>query len=1130
MTVGIRPEIGDELSVAFRVLGPVEVTVGAEPVRLTGRQRALLVVLLLHANQVVATDRVVDALWGESPPAAAGARVRMLVSELRRACAAAGADLVVTRAPGYLLRVAPGQLDSDLFSSALARAREAVAAAAAPQSATVAGYEAAVAAYDDALALWRGAPLAGVQGIWVDAEAARLAELRLTALEERIDACLALGRHGEMIAELTGLAADQPLRERPCARLMVALYRGGRVGDALEAYRRLRERLAAELGIEPGRELQRLHRQLLTADPALDRLEPVASPPGEFPAPPAAPRQLPADVQRLVGRDDELDSLRRALAAGDRTVLLVGAAGVGKTALAVHLAHRIADGYPDGQVFLDMRGFDRRPPMSAAEALSRLLGTLGAPADATGEDLDAQVARYRSITAGRRLLVLLDNVASADQVRPLLPGGAGCLVVVTGRDRLGGLVAADGAYRLTLDVLEPAAAVDLIAAAAGPHRLRCEPRAATELARRCGYLPLALRVAGARFANQPHRTLSGYVDELADRGRMTRLQVDGDDRSAVRAAFELSYRALPGAARRMFRLLGLVPSAGLATEAATALAGMPQRRVGDLLEDLARVHLVKAVAANRYAWHDLLGEYALDLARAEDPPVVREAAATRLLDFYLHTADRAVALAWPTAVRLPRAAVTPPVSPLDFADTADATRWLDAEWENLLAATGYAATAGPYDRAWQLADALRGALFQRRALADWAVVVGHGLAAARRERDHAAQGAMHLSYGLLHWCRAEFPASIEQDRRALRQFRLAGWRPGESAALHNGGIGLAQVGRVRAAVDRFGRALAIDREDSNRRGEAACLNNLASANEALGRLAAAERYHDLALPVLRETGHRHGEAIAQTVLGLVRLEQGRLAEALVLLTEALALSRDVGSRFQEAAALTALGAVHRDAGRYDEAATALTEAAAIARQLGDRRTEVFAQLHLAGVALRYGEPAEAVRGAAAALATAEETTHHLGRVEGLLVLAEAYGASGRHEEAAESAGQALVQARTAGYVTSVARGYAVLAAARLGLGDAEHGVELGSRAARSHRRNGQRLALARALLTTGHAHHHLGQLAAARARWRGAHTLFDEIGAPEATQTATLLSGSAGDAAGSGSAGDPAESGGDAAA
>jgi len=495
--------------------------------------------------------------------------------------------------------------------------------------------ERAAALLADALGLWRGRALVDVPAtLAVEAEAARLEEQRLAALEARIDADLACARHAVLIPELRKLVLDYPLRERLWGQLVLALYRSGRQADALSAYREIHQLLEAELGVEPGAALRRLHQRILSADAALDA--PARSAPGARATPAPVPRQLSADVAGFTGRGEHLRRLGQLLGGDGQgpaalvIAAIVGTAGVGKTALAVHWAHQVAGRFADGQLYVDLRGVARRPPLPPAEALAQLLRALGVPAAQVPPELEEAAGTYRSLLAGRRVLVVLDNAASPDQVRPLLPGSPTCLVVVTSRNQLRGLVAKDDARLLTLDVLGRDEAAALVGRVIGDARVRAEPAATAELARLCAHLPLALRIAGANLADHPGQPIADYTAELAEGDRLAKLVVGGDEQTAVRSSLDLSYQRLAPPERRLFRLLGLVPGPDVSAAAAAALAGTTPERAELVLDRLALAHLLARRAPGRFAVHDLLRLYAIDRALREESEQEREVATRRL--------------------------------------------------------------------------------------------------------------------------------------------------------------------------------------------------------------------------------------------------------------------------------------------------------------------------------------------------------------------------------------------------------------------------------------------------------------------------------------------------------------------
>jgi DNA-binding SARP family transcriptional activator/tetratricopeptide (TPR) repeat protein len=907
-------------SLRIAALGPLRAWRDEHELQLgTVRQQAVLAVLAVRAGRPVSRGELIDAVWGEDPPATAENGVHTYIARLRRVLEPARGRrapgrLLVSTTSGYLLRMERGQFDVDVFDERLSRAR---------QSAAEGDAEAAIHALDTALSLWRGPAFAGIRGPFVEVERACLEERRLAAVEERAELLLRTGRHVDLAAELPGLVREFPLRERLRELLMQSLYRCGRQADALAVFRETRQVLSDELGVEPTANLQRLHRQILVGDPAL--AAPLArSGPAPEPAGPPSPFQLPHDVADFTGRYGELAQLRNMVGGAGATVLisaLDGAAGVGKTALAVHIGHQVAGHFPDGQLFLDLRGFHPHlPPMPASEALGQLLWSLGVDQRAVPSDLDKRVALYRSLVARKRLLLVLDNAATAEQVRPLLPGRPTCVVIVTSRDRLGGLVARDGARRLTLDVLRQDEARTLLVRTIGAERVAAEPEAAAELARLCGYLPLALRIAADRVAVRPRLLLRDLVDRLGvEYDRLNVLATDGDETTAVRAVFSWSYQALSPGVARLFRLLGLHTGPDISVHAAAALADLAPAAVHGHLDALTSVHLLEDSGRGRYRLHDLLRVYAAEHA-AREPEADRVAAIRRVLAWYVHTAAAADRVLAPQRRRLPLddGDVTHP--PIDFATPDQAFAWCEAERANLVAATARAAHAGLDSLAWKLPVILWAFFSLRKHWADWISTHEIGLAAARRIGD----------------------------------------RYGERHVLNTLGSAYLDLGQFTEAIARYERSLAISRQIGDRYGEATTLNNLGQTYLALHRYGAAFDCIRQALGVSRDIGDRYGEGFALHTLGRTYRDLGRYDEAIACLQRAIVVSRAIGDQWDEACALHYLGDTCLDLHRVDEAMDRLRQALAIRTAIGDRRGEAVTLQSLGAVLREAGERRQAI--------------------------------------------------------------------------------------------------------------------------------------------------------------------------
>ncbi len=985
----------------FRILGPLEVCAGGRVLELGGvRQRRVLAGLLLHPNSVVAVSRLVAFAWDGEPPATARRQIQNRVAALRAVLTPVG-GFIDTEDSGYLLRVGPGALDAEVFDDLAERGR----AAADP------------ALLRRALGLWRGPALDGLDGDLLAGEAAALEERRLDAYEDCFDLELADGRHADLVAGIRALVTAHPTRERLVGQLMTALHRAGRSAEALAVYHELATRLADEMGIDPSPELRRLHE--------------VVAAPGGGPAP-VVPQQLPGDVAGFTGRMPDLarlDSLLSDSQAGRAVVIsaIAGTAGVGKTALAVHWAHRVRGKFPDGQLYVNLRGYAQTAPTRPIDALAGFLRALGVDPNRVPAEIDEAVSLYRRLLSDRRVLVVLDNASSPEQVRPLLPSGPDCLALVTSRDALTDLIARDGARRVTLSVLAPDEAVALIARVLGADRVDAEPEAAADLARLCAYLPLALRVATANLIDAASTdSIAGYAARLATSNRLAGLTVDGDEQAAVRGAFDLSYAAQPAPTRRLFGLLGLVPGPDVTMDAAAALAGIAPDAARRLLDGLTTAHLIEEHAPGRFAFHDLLRLYAAEQARAQPEPE----AELRLYEYYRLAAAMADGVRAPGSLRVPAAArplATIPVVPV-VASEADALAWLDAERANLVAAVIHSAAHGPPRAAWSIGDTIAAYLLVRMHLVDLLDVDRAVLAAAEAEEEWAAQAAAHQSLARLSLSRSRYDDAIERLHRTRELARRGGWRQAEGTALCNLGNAYRMVGRPDLARAHLLQALAIDRENDRAPGVANDLLLLGIVAREQGNLAEAEQWQNEALDLYRRLGARGWVATVLDNLGELYHDMGRLDQARAHLDEALTLMRETATVNGEADVLRLLAAVYLDAGEPGRATDLATQSLVLAREIGSQRCEAYALNVLAAVDDRLGRHQAAVDRLRQALRLTADTGDRYPEIEATLGLARALGHLGRDDQARDEAGRALAAATGSGYRLLADRARAALAA------------------------------------------------------------------------------------------------------
>jgi DNA-binding SARP family transcriptional activator/tetratricopeptide (TPR) repeat protein len=951
------------------------------------RLRVLLAALALNADKPVNGDMLAEFMWDGAPPPGYVTTLRSHMMRLRRVLPATQIETLDT---GYRLSAVELDLDVTEFEELCRQAGASLQAGAVEQACDTAGR---------ALDLWRGEPLMDVPSqVLRDRVVPRLEQLRVQVLEDHAEAGLALGRHGRLVAPLRDLVRQYPLRERVHAQLMLALSRGGRQAEALDAYQDARRVLIEQLGIEPGAQLRRLHERILAEDET-DLATPAQAKQSTSSAGPGAstPRQLPAAAGHFTGRSGELEWLTGLPAlpdparVGDTVVIsaIDGMAGIGKTALAVHAAHRLADRFEGGQLFVDLHGYTQgHPPREPGQALEALLRALGVPPNQIPKDTEQCAALYRQRLTGTGTLIVLDNALNEAQVRPLLPGDPGCLVLVTSRRKLKGL---DDARSLSLDLLPPQDAVVLLRAVAGADRIAVEDPLLGQVAALCGHLPLALRIAGALLRHRPALSLGHLAALLCDQRDRISVLSDGDRDLAT--VFDLSYRHLDQPHRLLLGRLGLVPGPDLDPYAAAALSDTDPGTATRWLEDLVDHNLLIAHAPSRYRMHDLIRAHAAALAVSLEREPERDAALGRLLHYYAHCAQTVSLLIARTPRHAPHGPAPAHAPEHHTPDTARA--WLRTEHSNLDAAFTHAHTHtlddhtialaaglaeilrsdGPWTRALEIhqtaadtaerqnqpaahADALTNLGRVRYLTGDVpgaADALARALEICRRIGNSLGEANAVLYLGQVRHLTGDFPAAADAQQRALKIYRRIGNPLGEANALIDLGIVRHLTGDFPAAADAQERALKIYRQIGNSLGEANTLNNLGQVRHLTGDFPAAADAQQRALEIYRRIGDPLGEALALNDLGQVRQATGDYPAAADALVRALELYRRIGNRHGEAKSLTNLGQVRQSTGDVPAAADALVRALEIYRRIGNRNGEAWALNYYAATVAATGD-------------------------------------------------------------------------------------------------------------------------------------------------------------------------------
>ncbi|MBL1099420.1 AfsR/SARP family transcriptional regulator [Streptomyces coffeae] len=933
----------------FTVLGPVRAWRGETQLSMgSPQQRALLAALLLRGGRTVTAPELVDGLWGEDPPDAAVAALRTYASRLRKAFGP-DSDVLISESGGYAIRAGMDALDADVAEQLVAESEKA------QQSGDRAlAHELTTKALD----LWAGEPLAGVPGPYAEAQRIRLEERHLALIESRLDLDLELGHHAEAVSELTALTAAHPLREHLRMLLMLALYRSGRQAEALAVYADTRELLAEELGVDPCAELSELQQRILQADAEL--ASPAAAASGLGPTGPTfvRPAQLPATVPDFTGRVSFVNELSDQLSTTGQDVMalsaVAGIGGVGKTTLAVHVAHAARHHFPDGQLYVDLQGAG--PVVAEPHAvLGAFLRSLGTPDSAIPDGVEERAALYRSTLDGRRVLALLDNARDAAQVRPLLPGAEGCAALITSRNRM---VDLEGAHLVDLDVMSPEEALALFTRIVGDERVGAERKAAMDVVAACGFLPLAIRIAASRLASRRTWTVAVLARKLADeRRRLAELRA-GD--LAVEATFELGYGQLEPAQAQAFRLLGLADGPDISLAAAAIALDMDTFAAEELLESLVDASLLESAAPGRYRYHDLVRLYARDCAERDQPKADCDAALSRLLDFYLATAGRVYAMERPGDRLVDHLAPTEQPG-LDFPDQDAALDWLFTEADCLLACAQQSASGATLRRAADLlmasVDLAESGANSRR----YEIVASSISSAAHVAGDLQAEGRARTFLTHALSLAGRYEKADQQAQRAM-DVGLAGQDPVPLSRIPNqrGIIYALHLKRPDEAETCFLAAIDAFRNDRNRPGEASALCNLSRVHLRLDRTDSAVELAQQGVYIYQSLGHVLRLANGKYALGMALTQAAKGLEALQELTEALALFRESRQPLWEGMTHQRLAEVHLTMHSPAQAATHAEQALALRGIGGEwRRAIVLTVLGKALMELGQSGRAEA---------------------------------------------------------------------------------------------------------------------------------------------------------------------------
>jgi DNA-binding SARP family transcriptional activator/tetratricopeptide (TPR) repeat protein len=1073
----------------IEILGPLKIFHGGAEVQIpSGKLQCLLALLALQPQRLVPTDEIVDMLWEDAPPKSCSNLIHTYANRLRAILGSGTSELTLLsrRNLGYLLHGGPDHLDVMRFEEELADA----------QRLHQAGHaDAARLGFEVALDIWRGSVLSGLPArLRLHPDATALTKRRTDTTIAFTELAISAGKSGEAVGRLQALVAEDPLQEQLQAMLMRALAASGQQAAALAVFASVRTQLVAELGIEPGADLAAAYRGVLNgrqSSPSQHHLQ-TATGRGHSRSVPA---QLPAAADGLVGRGWHLRRLTEMANPSFRrsamTVSVIsGMAGVGKTALAVRWAHDNRARFDGGQLFADLHGFSSTPPLQPDTVLAHFLHALGVPPGQVPIDLDEAAGLYRSLLADRRMLIVLDNAGSVDQVKPLLPANASSVVLVTSRSHLGALMVNSNAKRLHLDVLSPSQSAALLAR----HGFS-RPRTAdgAELARLCGHLPLALRIAGAHLSTGAI-AIADYLTEIREGDWLSALKVEGDERSAVGASIALSYQALAVDARKLLRCLAGMACLDFTARGAASAIGLDVPKTRTLLEDLASSCLLASPKPGRFALHDLVRGFAIDQSAIEDHAATRRQWLSNVVAGYLQTFDEAMRILHPASLRLQVSSRDDGRPPTEFAEPAVAKQWLEDEHANLMALIG-----SPNDIATEgirlLTDIMRAYLGATLHFSDWIPVTNAALSAAEAAGDQKGVACAHLSLGSISWHQGRYAQALAHYQTTYSLGRQTDWIDLQQAALNGMGHIHIRSGDPREATKKYRAAFRLSPGSGRATNLAVSYGGLGSVYWFLGLLKRAENAHHQALHHFTENGHSLGEAITLMNLGMIKHAKGRYEAAADDLNRSLDTYRRMGHAEGEANTQYLVAALHRDTENLPKALEIATAAVELAREARDPRTLSNALNILGTVHRSQGAHDEAIVAHNAGLELAETTGTRYPAIESLTGLAMAH--AGLHDLAKAAAFAANAADRAHRHGCRLLEGNALSALCAVYAHDREHADrarQAGQRALAIHGQAGHLLGKGRTLLMLCSLNHAANERCVACAYRKQARMIFTRLG------------------------------------